>query len=126
MAWLDQLLNGRKIWSMAVVRRYCDANGAFVGELYLLGAQGAGPLEYRMIGVSLDTLPFAPKKVETFDLDTGRDFLAPMAEGMLRVGALDPRDNDAVREMVAQLARTGVIALQVQNRFVEHIMQQRQ
>ena len=33
MAWLDQLLNGRKIWSMAVVRRYCDANGAFVGEL---------------------------------------------------------------------------------------------
>jgi hypothetical protein len=111
-----------KTYSLAIVRRYTDANGSFVGELYLLGSF-AGVLGYRMIGVSLDTLPFdCQNGAPSFDLDTEHDFLGPMPVGCLRVGAQDPRDNDAVRDSVARLARTGTISLQVQNRFIEHVM----
>lgn len=111
----------KKTWSMAIVRRYADANGSFVGELYLLGSF-AGVLQFSMIGVALDTLPFEARDVQAFDLDVEKDFLAPMPEGCVRVGAQDPRDNDAVRAHVAKLAKTGTIRLQIQNRFVEHVM----
>ncbi len=103
------------------MRRYADANGSFVGELYLLGTF-AGVLQYSMIGMSLDTLPFTVHEVTAFDLDVQHDFLAPMPEGCVRIGAQDPRDDMAVRANVARLAREGSIALQVQNRFVEHVM----
>lgn len=119
--WVFGLFKVKRTWSMAIVRRYADANGSFVGELYLLGTF-AGVLQYSMIGVSLDTLPFEARTPDSFDLDVERDFLAPMPEGCVRVGAQDPRDNDAVRSHVARLARAGGIALQVQNRFVEHVM----
>jgi hypothetical protein len=109
-----------RTYSLAVIRRYTDANGSFVGELYLLGTF-AGVLQYSMIGVSLDTLPFdCQNGIDSFDLDTERDFLAPMPSGCVRVGAQDPQDNDAVRSHVARLAREGRIALQVQNRFIEY------
>jgi len=111
----------RKTWSMAIVRRYADANGAYVGELYLLGTF-AGVLQYSMIGVSLDTLPFTVREVAAFDLDVWHDFLHPMPEGCVRVGAQDPRDNDVVRANVARLAREGAIHLQVQNRFIERVL----
>jgi hypothetical protein len=112
----------RKTYSLAVIRRYTDANGSFVGELYLLGSF-AGVLGYSMIGVSLDTLPFdCQNGVDSFDLDVEHDFLAPMPPGCVRVGAQDPRDNDAVRSHVARLAREGTISLQVQNRFIEHVI----
>lgn len=120
-AWTKAYFSQRKTWSMAIVRRYADANGSFVGELYLLGTF-AGVLQYSMIGVSLDTLPFAAREVGTFDLDVENDFLHPMPEGCVRVGAQDPRDNDAVRANIARLAREGRIVLTVQNRFVEHVM----
>jgi hypothetical protein len=106
---------------MAIVRRYCDANGSFIGELYLLGTF-AGVLGYQQIGMSLDTLPFDAKNVIAFDLDTEHDFLFPMPSGCVRVGAQDPRDTGAVRKHVAKLAAEGRIALQVQNRFIEHVM----
>lgn len=121
LAWFKGVVVGRKTWSMAIVRRYADANGSFVGELYLLGTF-AGVLGYQMIGVSLDTLPFDVREAASFDLDTEHDFLVPMPGGCVRVGAQDPRDNDAVRAHVARLAREGSIALQVSNRFVEHVM----
>lgn len=112
----------RKTYSMAIVRRYTDANGSFVGELYLLGTF-MGILQYQMIGVSLDTLPFdCQNGAPSFDLDVERDFLAPMPEGCVRVGSQDPAWNDAVRTNVARIAREGRICLQVQNRFVEHVM----
>ena len=114
----------RKSWSVAIVRRYADANGSFVGELYVLGTF-AGVLGYQMIGYSLDTLPFDAHAVEAFDLDTEHDFLKPMPVGCVRVGAMNPQDNDAVRKHVAKLAAQGKIALQVQNRFVEHVLNKR-
>jgi hypothetical protein len=113
-----------KTYSLVVVRRYTDANGSFVGELYLLGTF-AGVLSYRMIGVSLDTLPFDAQAVQGFDLDTNNDFLKPMPSGCLRVGAQDPQDNNAVRASVARLAKEGKIELKIQNRFVEHVMQKK-
>jgi hypothetical protein len=112
----------RKAYSMAIVRRYTDANGSFVGELYLLGTF-AGVLGYQQIGMSLDTLPFDARDVAAFDLDTVNDFLVPMPGQCVRVGAQDPRDNDAVRRHVARLATDGSIALQVQNRFIEHVLE---
>lgn len=121
VAWVKGVCGKHKTYSMAIVRRYADANGSFVGELYLLGSF-AGVLGYQMIGVSLDTLPFEPTSVSSFDLDVEHDFLAPMPEGCVRVGAQDPQDNDTVRAHVARIAREGSIVLQVQNRFVEHVM----
>jgi hypothetical protein len=112
-----------KTYSLAIVRRYTDANGSFVGELYLLGTF-AGILGYQMIGVSLDTLPFdCQNGVPSFDLDTEHHFLDAMPVGCVRVGASDPQDNDAVRDNVRRLAETGKITLTVSNRFIEHVMQ---
>lgn len=114
----------RKAYSLAIVRRYTDANGSFVGEIYLLGTF-AGVLGYQQIGMSLDTLPFDAKDVTAFNLDTEHDFLFPMPEGCMRVGAQDPRDNDTVRRHVARLASGGSLSLQVQNRFVEYVMERK-
>jgi hypothetical protein len=112
----------RKAYSLAIVRRYTDANGSFVGELYLLGTF-AGVLGFQQIGMSLDTLPFdCQNGVPSFDLDTEHDFLFPMPSGCVRVGAQDPRDTPIVRKHVAKLATEGSIALQVQNRFIEHVL----
>lgn len=121
IAWLKKLFGRPKTYSLAIVRRYTDANGSFVGELYLLGSF-AGILGYQMIGMSLDTLPFDIKQIGSFDLDTDNDFLKPMPSGCVRVGAQEPRDTPAVRSSVARLAREGTIVLQVQNRFVEHVL----
>jgi len=121
ISWLKKLFVARKTYSMVIVRRYCDANGAFVGELYLLGTF-CGVLQYNMIGVSLDTLPFSASQVTGFDLDVEHDFLRPMPEGCVRVGAQDPQNNDAVRANVGRIAREGTIVLQVQNRFIERVL----
>jgi hypothetical protein len=115
---------------LAIVRRYCDANGSFVGELYLEQEQ-SGVSSYRMIGASLDTLPLDMGSRNSINgyfseldkwLDTTNDFLVPMPLNTLRVGALDPKDNDRVRRMVARLPRRSM-TLVVQNRFIEHILE---
>lgn len=124
LAWFKAIWRGKKTYSMAIVRRYADANGSFVGELYLLGSF-AGVLQYSMIGMSLDTLPFEAHEMSGFDLDVENDFLKPMPAMCVRVGAQDPRDDKAVRDSIARIAREGTIVLQVQNRFVEHVMQGR-
>jgi len=124
IAWFKKLARRQKTYSLAIVRRYTDANGSFVGELYLLGTF-CGVLGYQMVGMSLDTLPFEIKEVSGFDLDVENDFLKPMPEGCVRVGAQDPQDNDTVRRHIGRLAREGKIVLQVQNRFVEHVMTNR-
>lgn len=116
--WLRSLLRPEPV-RLAVVRRYCDANGAHVGELYL-ERHGYG---YSMVGVSLDTLPLDWQDDcghAAFRLDTVSDFLAPIGPNILRVGALEPGDNDAVRGMVAALPRRG-LELAIQNRFIERV-----
>lgn len=112
---------------LAIVRRYADANGAFVGELYLYETVTrrydtiAG---YRMIGASLDTLPLEldHRETDVFALDTENDFLAPMPAMTMRVGALEPKDNENVQRMIRRLPRRNM-RLMIQNGFIEHVLQ---
>jgi hypothetical protein len=122
--WLRLRLHGlfaAKPVKLAIVRRYADANGSYVGELYMEG-NIAGVSAYRMIGVSLDTLPIDAVKLETWRLDTLNDFLVPMSPETIRVGAIDPKDNDSVRKMVRKLPRKNMTLI-IQNRFIEHVLE---
>src|SRR5260221_3416484 len=104
---------------LAIVRRYRDANGSNVGELYI-EQEHNGVKTYNMIGMSLDTLPFEllrPIGLTWGTLDTDNDFLALMPNYCVRVGALSPQDNDNVRRMVANLPRRKM-TLTVQNRLI--------
>ena len=112
---------------LAIVRRYADANGSFVGELYKYDTF-AGVGAYRLVGCSLDTLPLELGSLSLGDepgtLDLLHDFLAPMGSNTLRVGAAEPKDNENVRRMIGKLPRRN-IRLVIQNRFVEHVMEKK-
>lgn len=112
---------------LAIVRRYRDANGHFVGELYLYGTF-AGVGTYRMVGCSLDSFPLKLGSLSLGDepgtLDLLHDFLAPMGANTLRVGAAEPKDNENVRQMIGEIPRRN-IRLVIQNRFIEHVMDKR-
>lgn len=116
----------RKPIRLAIVRRYQDANGSYVGELYL-ELQDEKLTGYAMIGASLDTLPLYVDGLDAFSLaefgwtlDTRNDFLAPMMPCVVRVGAFTPDENAAVRDRVARLPRRRML-LTIQNRFVEDV-----
>ncbi len=106
---------------LAIVRRYVDANGSYVGELYLDNGNGS----YGMIGASLDTLGLYAEHVafatEPYVLDTANDFLVPMPSNRVRVGALVPEDNDSVRKMIGALPRRR-IELMIRNGFIESVV----
>lgn len=112
---------------LAIVRKYQDAQGNNVGELYLdqtIKRKHDELQGYTMIGVSLDS--FSLDLLGLYEgasdwLDTKHDFLAPMPPDTLRVGALDPKDNDEVRQMVAKLPKRAMRVV-VQNRFIEHVL----
>lgn len=101
---------------LAIVRRYTDANGNYIGELYM---ERNGRQD--MIGVSLDNL-----SVDTIcanqtccEIDTRNDFLAPMdIPNTIRVGSHYPEDNDIVRAMIARIPRRR-IELTIYNCFIE-------
>jgi hypothetical protein len=129
--WFLNLFS-RKPVRMAIVRRYADANGNYVGELYI-ERERRGVKSFEMVGASLDSMPLLPiptandhglRVGDAFDLDTRHDFLAPMPRHVLRVGALDPLENDKVRSMVAGLPRKNMRVV-VQNRFIEHVMEKK-
>lgn len=106
---------------LTVVRRYVDAQKNFIGELYL----GEGR-EAKMIGMACDTLPFDvgldPTRYTKCRFEFRKDFLAPMGPGALRVGALEPKDNEIVRQTIA-IRRFCPIRVQVLNRFIEYVME---
>ncbi len=120
--WLKRLCATRLDFSavrFAIVRRYTDANGHYIGELYLELPDSHG---YRMIGVSLDSLPLAYTGGKHWKLDTANDFLAPMPKNTVRVGAVDPDGNDYTRSYVASLPKWDM-SLMIQNRFIEYILE---
>lgn len=123
LTWLKNLFNYSPV-HLAIVRRYTDANSRFVGELYLYGVF-AGVGTYRLVGCSLDSLPFDLAALSLADeprtLDLAHDFLEPMAENMLRVGAPEPKDNENVRRMISNIPRRN-IRLVIQNKFIERVM----
>jgi hypothetical protein len=125
--WVYSLFDSTPV-HLAIVRRYADANGAYVGELFMYGTF-AGTGCYRLVGCSLDTLPLDLGSLSLGDepgtLDLLHDFLAPMAANTLRVGAAEPKDNEAVRKMIGRLPRRNV-RLVIQNRFIERILEGKQ
>ena len=121
--WVRNLFSRTPV-HLAVVRRYRDANGHFIGELYMYGVF-AGVGSYRMVGCSLDSFPLELGSLSLGDepaaLDLAHDFLAPMAANRLRVGAAEPKDNEQVRRLIGRLPRRS-IRLVIQNRFIEHVL----
>jgi hypothetical protein len=121
--WLRGLFDHRLVM-LTIVRRYQDAQGHNVGELYMYSTLlGVGA--YRLIGCSLDSFPLDLTELSQLDesgaLDLVHDFLAPMGAYTLRVGAPEPQDNDTVRRMIAYIPRKN-IRLNISNRFVEHVI----
>lgn len=130
--WLRGLFSRTPV-RLAIVRRYADANGHYVGELYLHSeSRTPGTFAivsaYKMIGVSLDSLPLELRALSLADdvdaLDLKNDFLAPMMLNTLRVGAAEPKDNDNVRKMIGRLPRRN-IRFVIQNKFIEHVMERK-
>jgi hypothetical protein len=110
---------------LAIVRRYQDANGNYVGELYREQPRN-GISSYGMVGASLDSFPLGTGSLDLsktpYVLDVANDFLALMPANRLRVGAMDPKDNDAVRRMIGRLPRRRMTVV-IQNRFIEHVLE---
>lgn len=106
-----------------IVRRYQDAQGHHVGELYFYSII-VGKSAYRLIGCSLDSFPVDMTFCEDVGahLDLAHDFLAPMQQNTLRVGAVVPGDNDSVRNMIMCIPRCN-IRVSFQNRFIERVLE---
>lgn len=128
--WLTQVLHGlfnHELVHLAVVRRYADANGHYIGELYMYGTF-AGVGAYKMIGASLDSFPLELGSLSLADepgaLDLLHDFLAPMGANTLRVGATEPKDNMSVRCMIGRIPRRN-IRLVIQNRFIQYVLEKK-
>jgi len=122
LSWLRNLFS-RKPVRLAIVRRYADANGSYVGELYMERTV-KGISSFDMVGVSLDTCSLDTASILSPRIDTANDFLALMPPNTIRVGALQPVENDRVRAMVAKLPRRNM-TLVIQNRFIEHVMERK-
>lgn len=114
--WLRGLFNHTPV-VLTIVRRYQDAQGQNVGELYRNGV---------CIGYSLDSFPLSAitlwdnERLYAFDLK--HDFLAPMQPNRIRVGAMEPEHNDSVRKMIARIPRKNIHA-SFQNRFIERVIE---
>lgn len=107
---------------LTVVRRYVDAQGHYIGELY----EGNGR-ESRMIGASCDNWPLDAdtKPLPGFpNVCWRKSFLESLPANTLRVGALEPQDNAKVQEYVA-MRRFLPLRITIANRFVEHVLGQK-
>jgi hypothetical protein len=107
------------VFSVTVVRRYVDAQGHYIGELYEGNSR-----EARMIGASCDNLSLQADSA-TYgvipNLCYRRTFLEPMPLYTLRVGAMLPKDNAMVQAYVSA-RRWLPLRVTVLNRFVEHVL----
>src|ERR1035437_10274068 len=105
--WLRGLFN-HELVMLTIVRRYQDAQGHNVGELYKYEYDTVRDMAvYRLIGCSLDSFSICINEASLLDashaLDLTHDFLAPMMLDTLRVGAMVPADNDNVRRMIGRI-----------------------
>ena len=106
------------IVNLTVVRRYIDAQGHFIGELY----EGDGR-DAKMIGASCDNWSLDADVKPLIGLPRicwRKSFLDPLPVNTLRVGALEPRDNAAVQAYIAT-RQFAVIRVAVLNRFIEFV-----
>lgn len=96
---------------LAIVRRYVDMNGRYVGELYLNGT---------MIGASLDNLPLDYTEGRFWFLDSWRSFLKPLTWRTVRVGGTEPATDKETRRKVRWLLPFNT-PLRVENSFATEI-----
>lgn len=106
---------------LVICRKYLDANGRYIGELYAQSGTQFGVRGLVMIGVSLDSLALDCTEGQPTCLDTYNDFLAPMPDDVIRVGALEPTKTEGVRKAVRALPKKHMRIL-LQNRFIESVM----
>ena|SRR5665213_496157 len=102
-------------FNVTIVRRYADAQGHYIGELYE---------NDRMIGASCDNWPLDADICTMLAhprLCYRKSFLEPLPLNTLRVGAFMPNLNAIVQEYCA-LRRFLPLRVTVRNRFVEHVM----
>lgn len=111
---------------LVICRKYLDANGRYVGELYAQRTVKHPGIGYvrglSMIGMSLDSLDLGAVQASPDYLDTRNDFLAPMPDNVIRVGAVEPQNTDAVRKMVRALPKKNMRII-LQNRFIETVLE---
>lgn len=111
---------------LVICRKYPDANGRYVGELYAQHAAKHGGIGnvngLTMIGVSLDSLALGATEGQPDYLDTNNDFLALMPDNVIRVGAMEPERTLAVRLAVRKMPKKHMRIL-LQNRFIESVME---
>lgn len=111
---------------LVICRKYLDANGRYIGELYAQHAAkhgGIGSVNgLTMIGVSLDSLALGATEGQPDYLDTHNDFLALMPDNVIRVGAMEPLNTLAVRLAVRKMPKKCMRIL-LQNRFIESVVE---
>lgn len=101
---------------LTICRRYLDANGYYIGELY--DSRGV------LLGASLDNYEYADSYLTAMHveiLDTRNDFLQPMLNYTVRVGGLCPGDHKRVQDYVAGLDRWCYVVFDIRNRFIEDV-----
>lgn len=101
---------------LTICRRYLDANGYYIGELY--DSRGV------LLGASLDNYAYDDSMLgacHVIRLDAVNDFLQPMLSGTVRVGGLCPGDHKRVQSYVAELDRWCYLVFDIQNRFIEDV-----
>lgn len=118
-AFLFALAHRRPL-QFVVIRRYADAKGHFIGELYVDG---------KMAGMSCDSLPLGygamPDGVLLelhTRLDCASEFTDPMLPNAIRVGGNTPEETIAARYDM-QIRRYCKVQWQICNRFIEHVME---
>lgn len=113
---INTLLTYRPIL-VEIVRKYTDANGAYIGEMYVCHSAN----ETEFIGVTLDTFPLACKRLTGVYPDLYNDFLVPIPDDVFRVGAMHPEDYaKTVRRAKAFNWKNAHIV--ISNRFIEEIL----
>lgn len=105
---------------LVVLRRYVDAKGHFIGELYMDG---------KMIGMSCDSLIYRigalPEGIAANicgAVDATHEFTDPMGLNVVRVGGMTPDETLKVRADM-RLRRYCRIHWSFHNRFIEHVLE---
>lgn len=110
----------RETLRLTIVRRYVDAQGHYIGELYV----GEGR-EAKMIGMACDNLPFDAETKKIYSLVNlcySYSFLDRLPPQTIRVGGTEPKDHSATQEYM-KLRRYCKIRVTVLNRFVEYVLE---
>lgn len=108
------------ITHLTIVRRYADAQGHYIGELYEGNGRNA-----LMIGASCDNFPLdqdTRPEMANPKICWRHSFLEPLPENTVRVGSFEPQLNGFVQRYMAR-RRFCITRLLVLNRFVEHVME---